>query len=90
MLDNVWIIPLIMAVSFVLILFFGKRLPKKGAEIGIVAIGASFVLACVTAVQWIDKVESAGGEEGGHRGLAALGQPPQDRSRASHHRQITG
>ena len=73
MLDHVWIIPLIMAVSFLLILFFGKKLPKKGAEIGIVAIGASFVLACVTAVQWIDKVESAGGEEGGHKGLAALG-----------------
>ena len=31
--------PAIPAVSFVLILFFGKRLPRKGAEIGIAALG---------------------------------------------------
>ena len=31
---HVWIIPALMALSFVLILFFGKRMPKKGAEIG--------------------------------------------------------
>ena len=30
MLDHAWIIPAIPAVSFVLILFFGKRLPKQG------------------------------------------------------------
>ena len=33
------------AVSFCLILLFGKRLPFKGAEIGIPALGASFVLS---------------------------------------------
>ena len=35
MLDHVWIIPLIPAISFVLILLFGKKMPFKGAEIGI-------------------------------------------------------
>ena len=50
MLEYAWIIPAIPAVSFVLILFFGKRLPKKGAEIGILAVGASFVLSCVAVV----------------------------------------
>ena len=35
MLAHAWIIPLIPAASFVLILFFGKRMPMKGAEIGI-------------------------------------------------------
>jgi NADH-quinone oxidoreductase subunit L len=78
MLHNVWIIPLIPAVSFLLILFFGKRLPRQGAEIGIPALGAAFILACVTTAQWIDKVETAagkgGGEGGGHSGLAALGR----------------
>ena len=40
MLNNGWIIPAIPAVSFLLILFFGKHLPKKGSEIGILAVGA--------------------------------------------------
>ena len=44
-LDNAWLIPLIPALSFVAILFFGKRFPKHGSEIGIVAVGSSFVLA---------------------------------------------
>src|SRR4051812_20899959 len=47
-------------------------MPKKGAEIGILAVGASFVLACVAVYQWIDRVESA---TGGHEsGLRALGR----------------
>ena len=70
MLDHVWIIPAIPAVSFVVILLFGKRLPFKGAEVGIASISASFLLACVVAAQWIDKVESATGHS---EGLAALG-----------------
>src|SRR5262245_14081694 len=71
MLGYVWIIPAIPAVSFVVILLFGKRLPFKGAEVGTAAVGASFLLACVVAAQWIDKVESATGHS---EGLAALGR----------------
>jgi NADH-quinone oxidoreductase subunit L len=67
-----WIIPAVPAVSFLLILFFGKRLPKKGAEIGIAAVGATFVLACVAVYQWIDRVETATG--GKSSGLRALGR----------------
>ncbi|MCA1692199.1 MAG: NADH-quinone oxidoreductase subunit L [Actinobacteria bacterium] len=52
-LANAWLIPLIPAVAFFVILFFGKKMPKKGAEIGILAIGASTVLAVLAAVQWI-------------------------------------
>ena len=37
MLDYAWIIPVIPAVSFALILFFGKRMPSQGSEIGIFA-----------------------------------------------------
>src|SRR5215471_18974655 len=70
MLDHVWIIPAIPAVSFVVILLFGKRLPFKGAEVGTAAVSASFLLACVVAAQWIDKVE---GITGHSEGLAALG-----------------
>jgi NADH-quinone oxidoreductase subunit L len=64
MLDYAWLIPTIPAVSFALILFFGKRMPKKGAEIGIAAVGTSFVLACVTAVQWIQRVNDAADAHG--------------------------
>jgi NADH-quinone oxidoreductase subunit L len=62
MLDHAWLIPLIPAVSFALILFFGKRMPRQGSEIGIFAVGASFVLSCVTAVQWMQRVNDAADE----------------------------
>ena len=49
------------ALSFVAILLFGKRMPRHGSELGIVAVGTSFVLACATAYQWIRRVEDATG-----------------------------
>ena len=42
-LENVWLLPAIMAASFVLILFFGKRMPKGGSEIGVAAVGVCFL-----------------------------------------------
>ena len=71
MLENIWIIPAIPVLSFFLILFFGKRLPKGGSEIGVTALAAVFVLSVVAGVQWIGtektlKVEHHGAEEGGH------------------------
>src|SRR5215210_1887410 len=57
MLKNAWLIPFIPAVSFVIILLFGKRLPGKGASVGILAIGTSFVLSLVTAAQWLGREE---------------------------------
>ena len=66
MLEYAWIIPLLPAASFFLILLFGKRLPFKGSELGIAAVGAAFVLAVVVNTQWFDHVneaEHAGSEE---------------------------
>ena len=40
MLSYAWIIPVIPVVSFLLILFFGKKMPKGGSEIGITFVGA--------------------------------------------------
>jgi NADH-quinone oxidoreductase subunit L len=71
-LNNAWIIVAIPALSFFLILFFGKRMPRQGSEIGILAVGASFVLSCVAVYQWIDRVETATG--GKTTGLRALGR----------------
>ena len=49
MLDHVWLVPVIPAVAFLVILFFGKRLPKQGAEVGILSVGALFVIAIAAA-----------------------------------------
>jgi len=57
MLSNAWLIPLLPAAGFVVILFVGKHLPRKGAEVAITTVGASFVLACIVLVQWIQRVE---------------------------------
>ncbi|HEX4867673.1 MAG TPA: NADH-quinone oxidoreductase subunit L [Acidimicrobiales bacterium] len=59
MLDSAWIIPLIPAASFFLILFFGKRMPRKGSEIGIAALAICFVLAIATNIQWFQHVDDA-------------------------------
>ena len=55
MLRNAWIIPALPVLSFFLILFFGRRLPGKGHEIGLAAVGAAFVLSTVAVVQWVDR-----------------------------------
>jgi NADH-quinone oxidoreductase subunit L len=59
MLEHAWIIPALPALSFVLILAFGKRLPKGGSEIGIAAVGIAFVLSLVIGVGWIQRVNDA-------------------------------
>ncbi|MEY2642064.1 MAG: NADH-quinone oxidoreductase subunit [Actinomycetota bacterium] len=58
-LENAWIIPIIPAVAFALIIFFGKKLPMKGSELGVLSMVASLVLAGGAAFQWIDRVNSA-------------------------------
>ena len=57
MLDAAWIIPTLPALSFVVILLGGKRLPFKASALGIASVFWSFVLACVAGVQWIDRVD---------------------------------
>ena len=84
MLENAWLIPLTMAASFVVILFFGKRMPKKGAEIGILAIGACFVLSVIAAL----RVDRQGGPPRARGGRAPpdLVQVRQRRPRRRHPR----
>ena len=59
-LENAWLIPALPALSFLLILFFGKRFPKRGSEIGIVAVSVSFALSVLAAIQWVSEVNAAG------------------------------
>jgi NADH-quinone oxidoreductase subunit L len=70
-LENAWLIPVIPAVSFFLTIFFGKKMPKGGAEFGLTALASSFVLSIGTAVQWIQRVENGSGEKEALRGFGS-------------------
>ncbi|HEX9258844.1 MAG TPA: NADH-quinone oxidoreductase subunit L [Acidimicrobiales bacterium] len=70
--ENAWLIPVIPAVAFFVIIGFGKRLPMKGAEVGIASMLASLVLALGAAYQWIQHVDDA--HSGSEGALASLGR----------------
>lgn len=61
-LEHAWLIPIVPAIGFAIIILFGKKLPMRGSEIGLLSMIASLVLAGGTAMQWIDRVGS--GAEG--------------------------
>ena len=73
-LDHAWLVPLIPAVSFAVILLFGKRMPRQGAEVGVTAVAASFVLACGTLLQWIQRVRHAEHTHGAGAAIGAIGR----------------
>ncbi len=60
-LRNAWLIPFLPALSFLGILFFGKRMPRGGSELGIAMVGVAFVLSLLTAAAWV-------GHRDGHHG----------------------
>jgi NADH-quinone oxidoreductase subunit L len=89
-------LPAAMGVSFVLILFLGRKLPKKGAEVGIFFIGACLVWSLVAGAQWVDRVnhppeaehseEPAAEEEGEHAaGGLVLAAAPIAEEEGEHH-----
>src|SRR6266536_2683079 len=88
MLQNAWIIPLLPALGFVAVLFFGKRLPRKGAELAVSSVGASFVLACIALVQWIQRVDDAPAH-GAVRGFGRALLPAQESGVAAVERGVT-
>ena len=51
MLNYGWIIPVIPAVSFFLILVVGKRMPRHGSEIGILAVGKEILVQAMSFVK---------------------------------------
>ncbi len=59
-LENAWLVPLLPALSFVGILFFGKRMRYKGAELGIGAVAVSFVLAVCAGIAWLGHHDDSG------------------------------
>jgi NADH-quinone oxidoreductase subunit L len=61
-LENAFIIPIIPAVAFFLIIFFGKKMPMKGSEFGIVSMFAALVMSIGAAYQWIQRVNGVSEE----------------------------
>jgi NADH-quinone oxidoreductase subunit L len=78
-LEHAWVIPIIPAVAFALIIFVGKRMPMKGSEFGVASMLASLVLAVGAAWQWIQRVNGVAGaahsaaEEGAHHAAPFVG-----------------
>ena len=58
-LENAWVIPVIPALSFFLIIFFGKRMPKKGSEIGVASMFGALIFSAGAAYQWVQRVNGA-------------------------------
>ncbi len=64
MLTRAWILPAVMASSFLVILLIGKRLPESArSAIGIAAVAICFVLSLVMVLGWVDRVEGPSGSE---------------------------
>ena len=61
-LENAWLIPVMPAVAFALIIFFGRRMPRKGSEFGIASMVGALVFSAMAAWQWIERVNSASEE----------------------------
>jgi hypothetical protein len=59
LLENAYVVPLVMAASFALTLAIGRRLGKHASWIGIVSIGFCFLFALGANVQWYDYVDDS-------------------------------
>ena len=53
LLENAWVVPALPVLSFLLILFFGKRMHKNGTEFGIPAVFLSLFYSVLVAAQVI-------------------------------------
>ena len=62
-LEHAWLIPIIPAIGFAIIILFGKKLPMKGSEIGLISMLSSLALAGGAAMQWISRVNSGTEEQ---------------------------
>ncbi len=63
-LEHAWLIPVIPAIAFAVIIVFGKKLPMKGSEVGLASMSASLVIAIGTTWQWVQRVDSVHSSEG--------------------------
>ena len=57
---NAWLIALVPAIAFGVIIAFGKKLPMKGAEVGLLSMATSLVIATGAGLQWMGRTDDAG------------------------------
>jgi NADH-quinone oxidoreductase subunit L len=62
-LEHAWLIPIVPIIAFALIILFGKRMPMKGSELGVLSMFLSLVLAVGAGYQWIQRTNSATEEQ---------------------------
>jgi NADH-quinone oxidoreductase subunit L len=62
-LENAWLTGLIPVIGFAVIIGFGKKLPMKGAEVGLASMAASLVIAVGAGIQWMQRTNSAKSSE---------------------------
>ena len=62
-LEHAWLIPVVPVIAFAVISLFGKRLPMKGSELGVLSMLSSLVLAAGAGYQWIQRTNSATEEQ---------------------------
>lgn len=73
--DYAWLIPALPAAAVVIIMLFGKRMPKQGAEVGITAVGLAFLLSVAVAVEAFGaNVQAAAVAHGGHSAASFLNE----------------
>ncbi len=70
--DWAGLIPAIMAASFLLTLFFGKRLGKHVHFIGLTAVVASFLLSILTAAAWVNATNSHDEDDHGEEAAVVI------------------
>ncbi len=58
-LENAWLTGLIPVIGFAVILFFGKKLPMKGAEVALASMTATLVVAVGACIEWMQRTNSA-------------------------------
>ena len=62
-LEHAWLVPVVPAIAFALIILIGKRLPMKGSELGVLSMFSSLVLSVGAGYQWIQRTNSAAEEQ---------------------------
>ena len=62
-LEHAWLVPVVPAIAFALIILIGKRLPMKGSELGVLSMFSSLVLSAGAGYQWIQRTNSATEEQ---------------------------
>ncbi|MFM7253140.1 MAG: NADH-quinone oxidoreductase subunit L [Ilumatobacteraceae bacterium] len=74
-LEHAWLVPVLPAVAFFLIIFFGKRMPRGGSEFGIASMVGALALSAGAVYQWISAFgHSEGGEAAVLRSVVGFGR----------------